>query len=228
MRPGQGRLGTLVAIAGFASLAVGSGQAMCGEIGAASRVLRLVLFDPCGTAPGLHEGTLLEVRKLLAPTGLGVEHLVAEPGHTDAPGSVYIVLLPRDPSRPRGYSPAGGCRREAGRQPTVWTFPPVVAGGLGFEHGRLACWTDRQRREFQRALALVVVHELAHLLAGALHRKDGLMAPQLDRQLRDPMVAVDPDLGPAFLAGAARLDAGRRFGASQRQASGSAPSARPP
>jgi hypothetical protein len=57
-------------------------------------------------------------------------------------------------------------------------------------------------------MAVVVVHELAHALAGAQHRPDGLMSARLCRaQFLDPKLVVDADLFPAFLAGVAAIRA---------------------
>jgi hypothetical protein len=114
--------------------------------------------------------------------------------------------MPFDPSRPRTQPVGGVARAENGRQLTVWAFPPWVAGGLGLDLGQASRWTVRQRLQFQRAMAVVVVHELAHALAGAGHRPHGLMSAQLRRErLVDPKLVVDADLRPAFLAGVARL-----------------------
>jgi hypothetical protein len=130
------------------------------------------------------------------------------PAEDQASGGVYVVLMPFDPSRPRTQPVGGVARRENGRQLTVWAFPPWVAGGLGLDLGQASRWTARQRLQFQRAMAVVVVHELAHALAGAGHRPDGLMSARLGRaQLLDPRLVVDADLHPVFRAAVARLAA---------------------
>jgi hypothetical protein len=83
-----------------------------------------------------------------------------------------------------------------------------VAGGLGLDLGQASRWTHRNRLQFQRAMAVVVVHELAHAIAGASHRPDGLMSARLGReQLLDPKLVLDADLHPAFRSGAAAIRA---------------------
>ncbi len=102
----------------------------------------------------------------------------------------------------------GVARVENGRQLTVWIFPPVVAGGLGLDLAGQPLWSAIQKLQFSRALAVVVLHELAHALVGAGHRPAGLMSPSLRRtRLLDPRLAVDADLQPAFRAAVARLEA---------------------
>jgi hypothetical protein len=69
-------------------------------------------------------------------------------------------------------------------------------------------WAPVSQLHFQRALAVVVVHEMAHALAGASHRPVGLMSTSLARVgLLNPRLALDADIGPAFLAAVARLEA---------------------
>ncbi len=169
--------------------------------------LHLVFVDLCDTAPELRHGTLREIQALLEPTGLKVTGSTAAPAEDQATGGAYVVFMPFDPSRPQTQAVGGVARRENGRQLTVWAFPPWVAGGLGLDLGQTSRWTHRHRQQFQRAMAVVVVHELAHALAGASHRPDGLMSPRLRRErLLDPKLVFDADLHPAFLAGVAGLN----------------------
>ena len=173
------------------------------------RELHLVFVDLCDTrAPARGHGTLREIQGLLEPAGMRVTGRTASPAENQATGGVFVVLMPFDPSRPRTHPSAGVARRENGRQLTVWAFPPWVAGGLGLDLGQASRWTFRQRVQFERAMAVVVVHELAHALAGAEHRPDGLMSARLGRaQLLDPTLFVDADLHPAFRAGVAAIRA---------------------
>ena len=209
MHPGSRRFSAFastvaVASLGFNPLAVASDAPRQ----TTSAELRLVFVDLCDTAPGLRHGTLREIQGLLEPAGVQVKGETATPGEGELRGGVYMVLMPFDPSRPRTHPVGGVARRENGRQLTVWAFPPWVAGGLGLDLGQTSRWTHRQRQQFQRAMAVVVVHELAHALAGASHRPHGLMSPRLRReQLLDPKLVVDADLHAAFLAGVARLNA---------------------
>jgi hypothetical protein len=170
--------------------------------------LRLTFVDLCGTAAELRHGTLREIQGLLEPVGLKVKGRTAAPAEDQASGGAYVVFLPFDPGRPRTQPVGDVARRENGRQLTVWVFPPWVAGGVGLDLGQTSRWTHRHRQQFQRALAVVVVHELAHALAQARHRGDGLMSARLGRrQLLDPKVVVEADLQGALLAGVARLNA---------------------
>jgi hypothetical protein len=75
----------------------------------------------------------------------------------------------------------------------------MVARGLGLALERVPQWSDRQRREFAHAVAVVVAHELAHSLAGVGHSPDGLMAETLgSRQLRDRQLWMEDWLASRF------------------------------
>ncbi len=170
--------------------------------------LRLVFVDLCNAPPELRHGTLREIQALLEPLGMKVTGETARPAEDQASGGVFVILLPFDPNLPRTQVVGGVARREYERQLSVWVFPPRVAGSVGLDLQATSRWTHRHRQRFQRSMAVVVVHELAHALAGAKHRPEGFMSAQLGReQLLDPRLAVDADLHPAFLAGVARLNA---------------------
>ena len=132
---------------------------------------------------------------------------MSAPGTDGEVGGVRVVLMRSNPNRARRGAPAGGAvRLEPGRQLTAWIFPAEIAGALGLAFERRPLWDVPSRQRLQRALAVVVAHELAHALAGAGHSRAGLMAPQMrPRQMLDPGLAFDADLGPAFLAGLAKL-----------------------
>ncbi len=208
MHPGSRRFFAFVSILAAASLAAGLPVAADEPLDRTAVELPLVLVDLCDTAPELRHGTLREIQALLEPAGIRVTGRKAFPGEDQASGGVYVVLMPFDPSRPRMQPVGGVARRENGRQLTVWAFPPWVAGGLGLDLGQASRWTHRHRQHFHRAMAAVVVHELAHALAGAGHRPAGLMSAQLRReQLLDPKLVVDAELHPAFRAAVSRLAA---------------------
>jgi hypothetical protein len=208
MHPGSPRFSVFVSTLAVASLALGRLPAAADEpLDPKPAELHLVFVDLCDTAPELRHGTLREIQVLLEPTGVKVTASTAAPGKDQASGGAYVVFMPFDPSRPRTQPVGGVARRENGRQLTVWAFPPMVAGGLGLDLGQTSRWTHRHRQQFQRAMAVVVVHELAHALAGASHRPEGLMSAQLRRErLLDPKLVVDADLHAAFLAGVAGLN----------------------
>jgi hypothetical protein len=209
MHPGSRCLRVFVSFMAAASLAAAGSAAADEPLDPIVVELHLALVDLCDTAPELRHGTLRAIQALLEPVGVRVTGRTAFPGEDEASGRVYVVLMPFDPSRARTQPVGGVARRETGRQLTVWAFPPWVAGGLGLDLGQASRWTFRQRVQFERAMAVVVVHELAHALAGAEHRPSGLMSPSLQRtHLLDPRLALDADLHPAFRAAAARLESG--------------------
>jgi len=207
MHPGSRRFPLFVSIVavaslGFDPLAVASDEPRQ----TTSAELHLVFVDLCDTPPALRHGTLREIEGLLEPVGVRVTGRTAAGAEGRDGGGVHVVFLPFDPSRPRTQPVGGVARHENGRQLTVWAFPPWVAGGLGLDLGQTSRWTHRHRQQFQRAMAVVIVHELAHALAGASHRPEGLMSRQLRREgLLDPTLVVDADLQDAFRAGVARL-----------------------
>ena len=204
MHPGSRRSSVFASILATAALA--ASLAAAAEEPPDAVALDLVFTDLCDTPPQLRHGTLREIQGLLEPAGVRVTGRTASPGKSAPTGGVYVVFMPFDPSRSRTHSVGGVARRENGRQLTVWAFPPWVAGGLGLGLGQASRWTFRQRVQFERAMAVVVVHELAHALAGAEHRPDGLMSARLGRQqLLDSKLIVDTDLHPTLMAGIARL-----------------------
>ena len=208
MHPGSRPSSVFASILAAASLAAGLPSAAEEAPGPKAVALDLVFTDLCDTPPELRHGTLRAIEGLLEPAGVTVTGRTVFPGEDETSGGVYVVLMPFDPSRPRTQPVGGVARRENGRQLTVWAFPPWVAGGLGLDLGQASRWTTRQRLQFQRAMAVVVVHELAHALAGAEHRPDGLMSARLGReQLLDPRLSVDADLHSALVAGVSALPA---------------------
>jgi hypothetical protein len=207
MHPGSRRSGVFASTLAVASLVLAPLPAAADDFSSKPAELHLVFVDLCDTAPELRHGTLREIQSLLEPTALKVTGSTAAPAQDQAAGGAYVVFMPFDPSRPRKQPVGGVARTENGRQLTVWVFPPMVAGGLGLDLGQTSRWTHRHRQQFQRAMAVVIVHELAHALAGASHRPEGLMSRQLRREgLLDPTLVVDADLQDAFRAGVARLD----------------------
>lgn len=206
MHPGLRRFSVVLSILVAASLAPGA--AADEPLDPTPAELRLVLVDLCDTAPELRHGTLRGIQELLEPVGIRVTSRTAFPGEDHASGGVYVVLLPFDPSRPRTQPVGGVARREYGRQLTVWAFPPWVAGGLGLDLGQASRWSTRERLQFQRAMAVVVVHELVHALARVPHAPHGLMSGKLRReQLLEPHFVVDTALHRALLAGVASVSA---------------------
>jgi hypothetical protein len=201
----------LVALTFAASLTIGSGPvAEATPLPPAALDLALVWIDLSETAPEFLRVATLQVRGLLAPVGLRVSgRSVTAAGSAGPPGGVRVVLMDSDPSRRGDAHPVGGAARtDYGPQPTVWVFPAIVAGGLSLDLGRQPLWTAVQKLQFCRALAVVVLHELAHALVGAAHRPHGLMSATLNRSsLLDPRLTVDADLHPALRAAVARLEA---------------------
>jgi hypothetical protein len=207
MRARSRRLAVVASCAAVTTLCVGRATRADDPLDLGGVELHLTFFDPCHTVTDLGPGTLREIQRLLGPAGVAVTGRSATAGRATAGGGVHVVLLPFDPSRPRTQVVGGVARPAYDRQLTVWAFPPRVAGGLGLDLGWMARWSDRDHQEFEKALAVVVVHELGHALAGAGHRRRGVMSTRLRReQLLDSKLAIDEDLLPAFRAGAAALD----------------------
>jgi len=119
--------------------------------------LRLVLVDLTGMAPSLPLGALDEIQALLKPADVRVRGEIALPREDKPSGGAYVVFLPFDPSRGRAQPTGGVARAGQEGQLTVWAFPPKVAGVVGLDLDRFARWTNRNRQDFHRALAVVVV-----------------------------------------------------------------------
>jgi len=186
------------------TLAVPSGQAE--EVkGLAPIELRLVFVNLSRLNPSLQLGALREVTSLLSPVGVRVTGETASAGDQRQSGGVFVVFLAFDPTRSLEETTGGAAQSEQIDQLTVLAFPPRVAKILGLDLARFGLWTERDRHDFHRALAVVIVHELVHVLAGAQHRPHGLMSPQLRRvDLLDRNLVVDHDVHEAFRGGVAR------------------------
>ena len=172
--------------------------------------LRLVWVDLAKVGTATTEDATLAVRDILAPAGLHVSGRTTAPGSSAPVEGARVVLTDFAPNQPvAGRLVGGEARREGSRQPTVWIFPRAVAAALGLDLARRHTWPPVSELLFERALAAVVVHELAHALAGASHRPTGLMSPKLSRAgLLNPRLTLEADIRPAFLEGLARLQAG--------------------
>lgn len=164
------------------------------------------LTDLSAWGPAPIERVSADVRELLAPLGVRVAWRVEAPGRV-FPGGQVTVVLARSNLNPShaGRPVAGAVTVDPGEAGSLSVFPAVVAGGIGLTLERLPLWTFRQRREFTRALAMVVAHELAHRVAGAGHSPGGLMSETLcSRQLRDRGLGAEPRLAAGFRAALAR------------------------
>jgi hypothetical protein len=196
------RLRQLAPLAFFA-LGAAAGLEAAGE---PRETLHLVLVDLSGMPPALARGALDEVAELLRPLALRVTSEISPPRERSGRRAVQVTLLPLDRSRDRAHAAGGVALPAYDGTHTVWAFPPKLARTLGVELGRFARWTNRQRQEFHRALAVVIVHELAHALAGASHQPAGLMSARLPRRdLLESRLALDPGLHAALRAGVRRL-----------------------
>jgi len=150
------------------------------------------------------------VRELLRPIGVSVESGRIEPGEEDRlAGGVIVTLLARSPGWPdAGGGIEGAAGLASSRQRTVWVIPARVAAALGLDFASRSLWHPLDRARFARAVAVVVAHEIVHVLLGVEHRGTGLLAPRLSvRTLTDPSVRFDPDLAPALHRAMATLRA---------------------
>jgi hypothetical protein len=165
--------------------------------------------DLAGISSALTDAATLRVRDLLAPAGVGVFGSRAAPGIGGPWRGFRIVLMGT-----RSSLVAGAVNKVTGReveQLTAWVYPAAIAAELSLDLTRARFWTIVDRREFCRALAVVVVHELAHGLVKSGHVPGGLMAARLGRrQLLDPGLGIDPDLGPSLRSAATAFEAAGR------------------
>ena len=207
MRPG--RRPVFVSVSTLAaSLAVNVAAGPADELPPPAAVeLRLVWVDLCEMPRWVLDDTTRNIEDLLAPAGIQLSTGRATAGQAGAIEGVMVVLMASDPGRRADARPIGGVARvESGRQLTVWAFPPAVAGGLDLELARQPRWTPVQRLQFARSLAIVVLHELGHALAGAKHRRGGFMSARLDRPLLlDRRITIDADLHAALRQGVAKV-----------------------
>lgn len=167
-------------------------------------VLDLVWVDLAAVGPALMMDASAEVRDLLSPLGVRVTSRVEAPGLGYPPSDATVLLARRIPNGARparsGQFVAGSAALGNGSH-NVWVLPAPVADCLNLALERRPLWTYLQRREFAHALAVVVAHELAHSLAGAVHAPAGLMAKTLrPGRLRDRHLGMDARLAPHFRA----------------------------
>jgi hypothetical protein len=162
--------------------------------------LDLVWVDLAETDPTLLTGMGAAAEDLLAPLGIQVTSRVELPRFGFRGGTAIVILSRSNPNPAHAGRPvAGAVVAERTGSHGVWVFPPTVARGLGLALERVPQWSDRQRREFAHAVAVVVAHELAHSLAGVGHAPDGLMAETLgSRQLRDRQLWMEDWLASRF------------------------------
>ncbi len=208
MNPGFRRFPVSASMLAAASIALGPPATAADEpLVPAPAELRLVWTDLCGTGPLTVQGATRELQALLGPLGIRLVSESSDSGRSRETRGLRLVLMPSNPNRLRRGAPAAGAtlvRRE--QVNAAWVFPGAVAVALGLDIRDLNGWDLRTRLQFHRALAVVVAHELGHALAGAAHSQQGLMVPCLGRdEMLDRSLTVSPALGPALLAGVARL-----------------------
>ena len=173
--------------------------------------MTVVWVDLCETPAGLREATARHIQDVLRPAAIRVSSRNVVAGWGGPIEGVMVVLMGSTQPRGPGHSAGGAAGRRAATQPTVWVFPRAVAGGLGLDLARSTRWTALERYEFGRALAMVVLHELAHTLVGVGHRRQGFLSDGLRRSdLVDPHLTVDPDLLSAFREAVADPEAAAR------------------
>jgi hypothetical protein len=164
-------------------------------------LLDLVWIDLTGLSPAVVGLARAEVGDLLAPLGVRVVSRLESPGVGFPPGQAIVILRRSDPNPAHTGRSVGGAVTEAPETSrTLWVFPACVADGLGLTLEHQPLWSSGQRREFARALAVVVIHELQHL-AGAHHSSGGLMSRSIcPSQLRDRHLQFDARLAPRLQA----------------------------
>ena len=164
-------------------------------------LLDLVWVDLTGMSPAVVGLACSELGDLLAPLGVRVVSRLESPGVAFRPGQAIVILRRSSPNPAHTWLSVGGAVTEAPETSrTLWVFPACVAGSLGLTLEHQLLWSSGQRREFARALAVVVAHELQHL-AGAHHSPGGLMSRSIcPSQLRDRHLELDTRLAPGFKA----------------------------
>jgi hypothetical protein len=169
--------------------------------------LNLVWVDAGRTGVRTVQGATRELQALLGRSFVRVSSTIASAAesHPAGGGWVRCVLLPGAPRAVRRGWIMGFTDRTPDCQPTLWIAQAAVAASVGLRLEDMASWDHRARRCFDRAVAVVVVHELGHLLGGAAH-SSGLMAPRLgQRDLLDARLSLRPEVRWHLVAGLARL-----------------------
>jgi hypothetical protein len=205
--------GALVAVVGAAAPpALVPAPTGLGRSEGAPEVL-LVWVDAGRTGVKGSNAVAREIQALLGSARVSLASTTASPGEPLLVGGAWIrVVLQSSGTRGFGADAVGGvtCPNSDG-QPTVWVVPDVVAAAIGLRLDAVPSWSLIARRQFDHALAVVIAHEIVHLVGHADH-SSGLMAPQLDR--RDLLAArppLPPDARVRVLAGLDELSRAPRL-----------------
>jgi hypothetical protein len=170
--------------------------------------LELVWVDAGRTGVGAVEGASRELRALLGESSVRLTSTIASPAEMRFVGGAWVrvVLLSGAPKGVSGPGPVMGFTRDPADGPlTIWIVPAAVAANVGLHLDGAASWNLVARRRFDRAVACVVAHELAHCLGHAGHSR-GLMAPRLARrELLHAPLALSSGVRRHLLAGLGRL-----------------------
>ncbi len=170
----------------------------------AEPLLQLRWVDVSGMPAGPLAAAIAEAERLLEPAGIRVTAR-ALPAGRQVPAGSMIVLFGRD-REGAGDDTLWGAA-PAGRDSAVWVYPRRIASALGLDPAVPHAWPAAGDIRFRRLLGAVVTHELLHVLAGAPHAEEGVMAASLSRS--DPVFGfrVETALHARVREGVARLSA---------------------
>ena len=160
--------------------------------------LSLVWSDHYRLLPRSFRSMTREVERIFEDIGVpvlctdGTRSVVHEELESNAL-QVIVVLHPRKASA-LGFGGEVLGLAGSGKIRTVYIFFPGVVETLGFHHGTNTLEKPWNQAKLARALGLVVVHEVVHLLAPDLpHSSEGLMSQRLTRRyLLNGGVHLDP------------------------------------
>jgi len=160
------------------------------------RTVRLAWFDPGDAVPGAFGSIEDETAAIFQGMGLSTHWRRAADGDLARMDEVSVIVV------------AYGARAIPGREivvmgstPTadrnhraVWIHAPNVLAVLGLPaRATPSSLTPRERSQFTRALARVIVHEVIHAVAPEVPHGGGLMCGQLNaKQLTADLVEIEP------------------------------------
>lgn len=149
--------------------------------------LRFVWVDLANTSGFTFDRVTHRLREIFAPTGLVTSWLHSKPGEVSSLHDVTVVLLPESKTGRTGPGSASVRLR------MIWVCPVKVAAVVGVLDSNPVSWTADEELLVADALAVVMAHELVHVLSGRGHDGSRLMSPKLlTRDLRDRTLLADP------------------------------------
>ncbi len=195
---------TPLVVAMLFAVAPGAPAGECGSASEARAVscdpdhpVKLAWVDLANASGFTFERTTHRLRGIFAPTGLVTSWSRGRAGEVSSAHDVSVVLLPASKT---GRSSPGSA---SVRLRMIWVCPVKVAASIGVLDGNPVSWTPDEELVVADALAVVMAHELVHVLSGRGHDGSRLMSPKLlARDLRDRTLVADPTTFAALEEGA--------------------------